>query len=122
MINEQVLKEKLTYLIKMNSAKWFDIEVDFDPDKGFSPTSDPFNPVTAISCYLDWLDQCITLVIAPKHMSSETAQEITNEFENTMLFKSYIGNNWILDGFSLGYLHVLENTNQYRSFECNEFK
>ena len=65
---------------------FFDIEVDFDPEKGFSPTSDPFNPVTAISCYLDWLDQCITLVIAPKHMSSETAQEITNEFENTMLF------------------------------------
>ena len=65
---------------------FFDIEVDFDPDKGFSPTSDPFNPVTAISCYLDWLDQCITLVIAPKHMSSETAQEITGEFENTMLF------------------------------------
>jgi DNA polymerase elongation subunit (family B) len=67
---------------------FFDIEVDFDPVKGFSPTSDPFNPVTAISCYLDWLDQCITLVIAPKHMSSETAQEITNEFENTMLFKN----------------------------------
>ena len=22
---------------------FFDIEVDFDPDKGFSPTSDPFN-------------------------------------------------------------------------------
>ena len=67
---------------------FFDIEVDFDPEKGFSPTSDPFNPVTAISCYLDWLDQCITLVIAPKHMSSETALEITREFENTMLFKS----------------------------------
>ena len=67
---------------------FFDIEVDFDPEKGFSPTSDPFNPVTAISCYLDWLDQCITLVIAPKHMSSETAQEITNEFENTMLFST----------------------------------
>jgi DNA polymerase elongation subunit (family B) len=65
---------------------FFDIEVDFDPVKGFSPTSDPFNPVTAISCYLDWLDQCITLVIAPKHMTTETAQEIVNEFENTMLF------------------------------------
>ena len=38
---------------------FFDIEVDFDPEKGFSPTSDPFNPVTAISCYLDWLDQCV---------------------------------------------------------------
>jgi DNA polymerase elongation subunit (family B) len=67
---------------------FFDIEVDFDPEKGFSPTSDPFNPVTAISCYLDWLDQCITLVIAPKHMSPETANEIVNEFENTMLFTS----------------------------------
>lgn len=65
---------------------FFDIEVDFDPDKGFSPTSDPFNPVTAISCYLDWLDQCITLVIAPKHMTPETANEIVSEFENTMLF------------------------------------
>lgn len=67
---------------------FFDIEVDFDPVKGFSPTSDPFNQVTAISCYLDWLDQCITLVIAPKHMTSETANEIVNEFENTMLFKT----------------------------------
>jgi DNA polymerase elongation subunit (family B) len=65
---------------------FFDIEVDFDPVKGFSPTSDPFNPVTAISCYLDWLDQCITLVIAPKHMTKETANEIVSEFENTMLF------------------------------------
>jgi len=67
---------------------FFDIEVDFDPEKGFSPTSDPFNPVTAISCYLDWLDQCFTLVIAPKHMSPETAQEIVGEFDNTILFSN----------------------------------
>ena len=65
---------------------FFDIEVDFDPVKGFSPTSDPFNPVTAISCYLDWLDTCFTLVIAPKHMTSDTANEIISEFENTILF------------------------------------
>jgi DNA polymerase elongation subunit (family B) len=67
---------------------FFDIEVDFDPEKGFSPTSDPFNPVTAITCYLDWLDQCITLCIPPKHMSEETAWEITRKFENTLLFKN----------------------------------
>jgi DNA polymerase elongation subunit (family B) len=65
---------------------FFDIEVDFDPIKGFSPTSDPFNPVTAISCYLDWMDTCFTLVIAPKHMTKETATEIIGEFENTILF------------------------------------
>jgi len=69
---------------------FFDIEVDFDPDKGFSPTSDPFNMVTAISMYLDWLDQLITLCIKPKHMSVETAQEITNEFENCLSFKTEV--------------------------------
>jgi DNA polymerase elongation subunit (family B) len=67
---------------------FFDIEVDFDPDKGFSPTSDPFNPVTAISCYLDWLNQLVTMVIAPKHMSKETAQEICAEFDNCLLFNN----------------------------------
>ena len=67
---------------------FFDIEVDFDPVKGFSPTSDPFNPVTAISLYLDWLDQLITLCIAPKHMSNETAWDIVKEFPNCLLFNS----------------------------------
>ena len=78
------------YYLKIDPPKlhtcFFDIEVDFDPEKGFSPTSDPFNPVTAISLYLDWLDQLVTLVIAPKHMTSETANEIINQFENTLLF------------------------------------
>ena len=69
---------------------FFDIEVDFDPEKGFSPTTDPFNAVTAISMYLDWLDQLITLCIAPKHMSVETANEVASEFENCLLFQSEI--------------------------------
>jgi DNA polymerase elongation subunit (family B) len=69
---------------------FFDIEVDFDPEKGFSPTTDPFNPVTAISLYLDWLDQLVTLVIAPKHMSKETANQIVNEFENCILFTNEV--------------------------------
>ena len=67
---------------------FFDIEVDFDPEKGFSPTDDPFNPVTAISLYLDWQDALVTLCIAPKHMSDETAQEIVGRYENCMLFKN----------------------------------
>ena len=59
---------------------FFDIEVDFDPEKGFSPTDDPFNPVTAISLYLDWQNALVTLCIAPKHMSDETAWEITKKY------------------------------------------
>jgi DNA polymerase elongation subunit (family B) len=65
---------------------FFDIETDFDPEKGFSPASEAFNKITAITVYLDWLDKLITLVIAPKHMTPETAQEICETFENTMLF------------------------------------
>jgi DNA polymerase elongation subunit (family B) len=65
---------------------FFDIEVDFDPERGFSRPEDPFNPITAISVYLDWLDQLVTLVRPPRHMSAETAQEIAAEFPNTFVF------------------------------------
>ncbi len=71
---------------KLQTA-FFDIEVDFDPVRGYSSPADPFNPVTAISIYLQWLEQLVTLVIPPKAMSWETAQEICNEFPNTMLFE-----------------------------------
>ena len=70
---------------KLQTA-FFDIEVDFDPEKGFSPPSDPFNKITAISVYLNWIDQLVTLAIPPKHLSQETAQELVADFENTMLF------------------------------------
>lgn len=65
---------------------FFDIEVDFDPVKGFSRPEDPFNPITSISLYLSWLDKLITLVIPPKSYSWETAQEITDQFDNCFLF------------------------------------
>jgi len=71
---------------KLQTA-FFDIEVDFDPVRGYSSPADPFNPVTAISIYLQWMEQLVTLVIPPKAMSWETAQEICNEFPNTMLFE-----------------------------------
>jgi DNA polymerase elongation subunit (family B) len=67
---------------------FFDIETDFDPKKGFAPTTDPFNPVTAISLYLDWLDQLVTLCIPPKNMTTEVASEIVSEFDNTFIFNN----------------------------------
>jgi len=71
---------------KLHTA-FFDIEVDFDPERGFSPVSDPFNPVTAISIYMDWLDQIVTLAVPPRHMSMETAQDIASEFSNCFMFE-----------------------------------
>ena len=42
---------------------FFDIEVDFDKVRGYSPTEDPFNAITAISVYMDWVDQLVTLFV-----------------------------------------------------------
>jgi len=72
---------------KLNVA-FFDIEVDFDPERGFSPPADPFNAITAISVYLQWLNQMVTLVMPPKHMSQATARDIAGEFENTIVFET----------------------------------
>ncbi len=66
---------------------FFDIEVDFDKDRGFSSPEDPFNPVTAITLYLQWSKQLITLCLAPKGMTKEDAKEITDKFENCFLFE-----------------------------------
>lgn len=74
---------------KLHTA-FFDIEVDFDPVKGFSSPQDPFSRITAITLYLDWLDQCVTLVIPPNHMSDETANEIVNSFENCLMFRDEV--------------------------------
>jgi DNA polymerase elongation subunit (family B) len=70
---------------KLNVA-FFDIEVDFDPVRGFSRPEDPFNPINAVSVYLQWLDKLITLVIPPKSYSWETAQQICEQFDNCYLF------------------------------------
>jgi DNA polymerase elongation subunit (family B) len=66
---------------------FFDIEVAFDKDRGFSPVSDPFNPITAISVYLDWLDQLVTLAVPPRSMTWATAQDLVADFDNTILFE-----------------------------------
>jgi DNA polymerase elongation subunit (family B) len=71
---------------KLQTA-FFDIEVDFDPVKGYSRPEDPFNAITAFSVYLDWMDKLVTLVVPPKTYSWETAQEICNQYENCFLFE-----------------------------------
>ena len=68
------------------NVAFFDIEVDFDPERGYSSPSDPFNAVTSIAVYCSWLDKLICLVLPPKGMHSQEAQRIVGKFENTFLF------------------------------------
>jgi len=63
----------------------FDIEVDFDKDRGFAKPDDPHQRITAISVHLSWLDSLITLCLAPKDMPFEMADSIAKKFDNTVL-------------------------------------
>jgi DNA polymerase elongation subunit (family B) len=67
---------------------FFDIEVDFDKERGYSRPEDPFNPITSITVYLNWLDQLITLAVPPRSMSMETAKEISSEFDNCFILET----------------------------------
>lgn len=67
---------------------FFDIETDFDPERGFSTPDDAFSPITAISVYLNWLERNFTLVLKPKKLDHIIAQEIVDEFEDTILCDS----------------------------------
>ena len=71
---------------KLNIA-FFDIETDFDPERGFADPSDPFMPITAITVHLQWLDALVTFAIPPKTLTMEQAQEQVKDFENTYLFE-----------------------------------
>jgi DNA polymerase elongation subunit (family B) len=70
---------------KLHTA-YFDIEVDFDPERGYASPEDAFMPITAISVYLKWLDTLVCLAIPPKGMTIEKAEELVKDFPNTHIF------------------------------------
>ena len=72
---------------KLNVAFW-DIEVDFDPERGYASPDDPFMPITAIAVHLQWLDTLVCLALPPKTLTMEQAQEQVKEFPNTLLFET----------------------------------
>jgi len=70
---------------KLNVA-WFDIEVDFDPERGYASPEDAFMPITAIAVHLQWMNTMVCLAIPPKTISMAEAKRQVEEFPNTMLF------------------------------------
>jgi len=70
---------------KLNVA-FFDIEVDFDPERGYASPDDAFMPITAIAVYLQWLETMVCMAIPPKGLEMEAAKEMVKDFPNTYLF------------------------------------
>ena len=71
---------------KLNIA-FFDIETDFDPERGFADPSDPFMPITSISVYLQWLDTMVCIAVPPKTLTMEEARKELEGIDNVMLFE-----------------------------------
>jgi DNA polymerase elongation subunit (family B) len=67
---------------------FFDIETDFDKDRGHAPITDPFNAITAISLYTSNNQKMITLVLLPKTYTMEDGERIVSNFTDTYLFDS----------------------------------
>ena len=66
---------------------FFDIETDFDPERGFADPSDPFMPITAITVHLQWLDSLVTFALPPKGLTMEQAKKEVEDFPNTYLYE-----------------------------------
>ena len=71
---------------KLNIA-FFDIETDFDPERGFADPSDPFMPITSISVYLQWLETMVCLAVPPKTLTMDEAKKTLEGIDNVMLFE-----------------------------------
>jgi len=71
---------------KLNIA-FFDIETDFDPERGFADPSDPFMGITSVSVYLQWLETMVCLAVPPKTLTMEQAQKEVEGLEGVVLFE-----------------------------------
>jgi DNA polymerase elongation subunit (family B) len=72
---------------KLNVAFW-DIEVDFDPERGYASPEDAFMPITSIAIHLQWMEELICLAIPPKTLSMAEAQKAIEGIPNTILYEN----------------------------------
>jgi len=71
---------------KLNIA-FFDIETDFDPERGFADPADPFMGITSVSVYLQWLETMVCLAVPPKTLTMEQAEKEVEGLEGVVLFE-----------------------------------
>jgi DNA polymerase elongation subunit (family B) len=98
---------------KLNVA-FFDIEVGFDPERGYASPDDAFMPITAIAVHLQWLDTLVCLAIPPKTLTMAQAEEQVKDFPNTMLFETEYE---MLDTF----LHLIEDADVLSGWNSEGF-
>ncbi|NJO62552.1 MAG: hypothetical protein HC836_31290, partial [Richelia sp. RM2_1_2] len=66
----------------------FDIEVNFNPEQGFSSPENPYAEINAISLHQSWCDELLTFVLKPDTMTEAQSHEVVRKFSNVTLCKT----------------------------------
>ena len=72
---------------KLNITLW-DIEVDYDPLRGFSDPMNPYAPINAISLFHYWSNESYVLAVPPPNFDINTFDNSLRELATVELFKN----------------------------------
>lgn len=67
---------------------FFDIEVDFDPERGYSSPEDAFMEITSVGVYLQWMDAMVCFAVPPKTLDWGQAEAIAKELPEVILCRT----------------------------------
>ena len=87
-VNKTIAKHYLGADQPVLQTAFLDIEVDFDPDRGYSSPEDAFMEITSIGVYLQWMKAMVCLAVPPKTLSWGQATAIADKMPEVVLCKT----------------------------------
>jgi DNA polymerase elongation subunit (family B) len=92
------------------NVAFFDIEVAFDPERGYSQPEEAFMPITSVGVYMQWCKQMVCLAVPPPTLTYDQAKKqleglddvilCENEKQLLEVFLEIIGDADILSGWN----------------------
>ena len=128
-LSEHFYGKEITQL----NVTFFDIEVDYDKDIGFSSVDNPYAPVSSIAIYHQRTDETIVLAVPPETRPDFTQDDVPQDIEDEaivvickdekellqMFFKeiedSDIISGWNSEFFDVPYIYERANTVLYKT-------
>lgn len=71
-------------------VQYLDIEVDYDPDVGFSSIDNPYAPINAIALYNEWNQKTFVLAVPPKSWGSDYRRWYDELIDKSLLDLAHI--------------------------------
>ena len=87
-VNKTIAKHYLGAEQPVLQTAFLDIEVDFDPDRGYSSPEDAFMEITSVGVYLQWMKAMVCLAVPPKTLSWGQATKIADKMPEVVLCKT----------------------------------